>query len=180
MGVSQIVAAEEAAITARARLQFNRFSSMFYGGGFTRWHCAAGDRIADALTPGYFDEGAKMIAAGDMIDVSAMDGGMTLYVTASANDRVRVEIMSGTMRAWEAGFAANEASAEGVMFSHLPSTDPMRAARSRAFTEEMAAGFEFRRNPTPETERRYIAALARMGELDAARLREMTGRGRAA
>jgi hypothetical protein len=58
-------------------------SVLAYANGFTLWHykTAAEDR-ADIGQDGYFDEAGDMLAGGDMMMVSARDGGHMLCVVA--------------------------------------------------------------------------------------------------
>ena len=59
-------------------------SVLSYAQGFTLWHYKAGAaRLADVATDGFFDHAADMIAAGDMMMVSAADGGRILVVAGS-------------------------------------------------------------------------------------------------
>ena len=59
-------------------------SVLAYAQGFTLWHYRAGraglDRVAHQ---GFFNEAADMFAAGDMVLVSAADGGRVVFVTAT-------------------------------------------------------------------------------------------------
>lgn len=74
--------------------------------GWTRFHYRVRNcdglprepRLDDVLTPGYFTDATEMMAAGDMIDVSAPDGGMTLFVAEARSnpDFVRVVVMART------------------------------------------------------------------------------------
>jgi hypothetical protein len=60
-------------------------SVLAYAQGFTLWHYrAAGSAIAHTAAPGFFDSAADMIAAGDMLLVSAADGGRVLFVTRAS------------------------------------------------------------------------------------------------
>jgi hypothetical protein len=62
---------------------------VFFGNGWTRWHYVArpdqrtgtAHTLADVMSPGYFADIASKMIEGDFIDVSAHDGGGTLYVT---------------------------------------------------------------------------------------------------
>ena len=57
-------------------------SVLAYSQGFTLWHYkAAGQPLAQAANDGFFDPAADMLAAGDMLMVSAADGGRILFVT---------------------------------------------------------------------------------------------------
>lgn len=59
-------------------------SVLSYAQGFTLWHYKAGAaRISEVSSDGFFDHAADMIAAGDMMMISAADGGRILLVAAS-------------------------------------------------------------------------------------------------
>lgn len=65
-------------------------SVLAYAQGFTLWHYrAATCPMARAAAPGFFDQAADMLAAGDMVLVSAADGGRVLFV-ASAGEAAGV------------------------------------------------------------------------------------------
>lgn len=62
-------------------------SVLAYAQGFTLWHYkAAGGQLADAAAPGFFDPAGDMLATGDMLLVSAADGGRVLFVAASSDN----------------------------------------------------------------------------------------------
>ncbi len=64
-------------------------SVLSYAQGFTLWHYKAGAaRLDDVAVDGFFDHAADMISAGDMMMISATDGGRVLVVAASG-DQVR-------------------------------------------------------------------------------------------
>jgi hypothetical protein len=47
-----------------------------YANGFTLWHYKAGpDQLDDVSGQGFFADAADMLTAGDMIMISAFDGG---------------------------------------------------------------------------------------------------------
>ncbi len=47
-----------------------------YANGFTLWHYKAGpDQLDDVSGQGFFADAADMLTAGDMIMISAQDGG---------------------------------------------------------------------------------------------------------
>lgn len=71
---------EIAAPTATIPFAIRNLSSLGYANGFTLWHYKA-SAIGDVLTPGYFDEAHDMLAHGDHMHVSALDGGALLCVT---------------------------------------------------------------------------------------------------
>jgi hypothetical protein len=54
-------------------------SVLAYAQGFTLWHYKAA-ALADVCARGFFDGAADMMAAGDMVLVSAADGGRVLFV----------------------------------------------------------------------------------------------------
>jgi len=57
-------------------------SVLAYAQGFTLWHYkAATRRLADIGAQGFFNSAADMLAQGDMMLVSALDGGRVLFVT---------------------------------------------------------------------------------------------------
>ena len=59
-------------------------SVLAYAQGFTLWHYRAGVAALDAVAArGFFDDAADMFAAGDMVMVSAVEGGRVLFVTAT-------------------------------------------------------------------------------------------------
>jgi hypothetical protein len=63
-------------------------SVLAYAQGFTLWHYKGhAGALADVAADGFFDEAVDMLAAGDMLMVSARDGGRVLFV-ASARDGV--------------------------------------------------------------------------------------------
>ena len=53
-------------------------SVLAYAQGFTLWHYKAEDVLANIASTGFFDPAADMLAAGDMMMVSAPDGGRLL------------------------------------------------------------------------------------------------------
>ncbi len=76
-------------------------SVLAYANGFTLWHYAAPDQpaadgeTASVCRPGYFDAAADMLRAGDMILVSAIDGGRAVgaaVVLVVASDDAGVEV----------------------------------------------------------------------------------------
>ena len=59
-------------------------SVLAYAQGFTRWHYRAGTAgLNQVAHPGFFNDAADMFAAGDMVLVSAKDGGRVLFVTGT-------------------------------------------------------------------------------------------------
>jgi hypothetical protein len=64
-------------------------SVLAYAQGFTLWHYRAGAaRLDDAGTDGFFDAASDMFAVGDMLMISAVDGGRVVCV-ATTGQRVR-------------------------------------------------------------------------------------------
>lgn len=60
-------------------------SVLGYAQGFTLWHYKASAlTLGQAGEHGFFDNAADMLAPGDMIMVSASDGGRILFVAATA------------------------------------------------------------------------------------------------
>lgn len=59
-------------------------SVLAYANGFTLWHYKAGQDRLDAVSDaGFFDEAADMLAAGDIMMVSATEGARLLCVGLS-------------------------------------------------------------------------------------------------
>ena len=59
-------------------------SVLAYAQGFTLWHYTIrGGALADAGPSGYVDDAIGMLASGDMLMVTATDGGRILFVTAA-------------------------------------------------------------------------------------------------
>ncbi len=54
-------------------------SVLAYAQGFTLWHYKAEEGVEEASAPEYFDEASDLLAAGDMMLVSAVDGGRVLF-----------------------------------------------------------------------------------------------------
>jgi hypothetical protein len=60
-------------------------SVLAYAQGFTLWHYrGSACPLARATAPGFFNPAADLIAAGDMLLVSAADGGRVLFVATSS------------------------------------------------------------------------------------------------
>ena len=65
-------------------LVIRNLSVLAYAQGFTLWHYKAGaDRLDDVAASGFLDDASDMLAAGDMVLISAADGGRIAYVTPS-------------------------------------------------------------------------------------------------
>jgi hypothetical protein len=61
-------------------------SVLAYANGFTLWHYkAAGDNLDQVETPDFFADAADMLAEGDMVVVSAPDGGRMLFVAPASS-----------------------------------------------------------------------------------------------
>ena len=64
-------------------------SVLAYANGFTLWHYKAGkDRLNQVVELDFFADAADMLASGDMLMVSAVDGGRILAVAASTDGEV--------------------------------------------------------------------------------------------
>ena len=60
-------------------------SVLAYAQGFTLWHYRAPTApLAHATAQGFFSPAADMLAAGDMMLISANDGGRVLFVSAAS------------------------------------------------------------------------------------------------
>ena len=70
-------------------------SVLAYANGFTLWHYKAGaDQLETATQLGFFAEAEDMLAAGDMMMISAANGGLLVSV-AGAGSAIGVLPMSG-------------------------------------------------------------------------------------
>ena len=59
-------------------------SVLAYANGFTLWHYKTdADQLPAVQRPGYFDDAIDMLASGDMLLVSAPDGGKVMCVAAA-------------------------------------------------------------------------------------------------
>ena len=59
-------------------------SVLAYAQGFTLWHYKAGNgALADIAVDGFFNAAADMLAIGDMLMISATDGGRVLCIAAT-------------------------------------------------------------------------------------------------
>lgn len=59
-------------------------SVLAYAQGFTLWHYKGGaSPLGTITTDGFFDAAADMLAIGDMLMVSAADGGRVLCIAAT-------------------------------------------------------------------------------------------------
>ena len=77
-----------------------------YANGFTLWHYkASADTQAEVAAHGFFDPGASLLADGDMLLVSASDGGRVLSVSSEGGG--------------DGGSGDNEMSTEAVAMAYL-------------------------------------------------------------
>ncbi len=60
-------------------------SVLAYAQGFTLWHYKAADGVETVSDSGFFNPAADMLAPGDMMMVSAPNGGRMLCVAPSDN-----------------------------------------------------------------------------------------------
>ncbi len=59
-------------------------SVLAYAQGFTLWHYRAGSvGLGGVAQKGFFNDAADMFATGDMVLISAAEGGRVLFVTAT-------------------------------------------------------------------------------------------------
>lgn len=59
-------------------------SVLAYAQGFTLWHYKApGSALTALAQPGFFDHARDMLAIGDMVMMSACDGGRVAFVAAA-------------------------------------------------------------------------------------------------
>ena len=69
-------------------------SVLAYANGFTLWHYkAAGDALSSLGRRDYFDDAVDMLSGGDMLMVSAADGGQVMCIAAQ-DDRLVAMPMS--------------------------------------------------------------------------------------
>jgi len=69
-------------------------SVLSYAQGFTLWHYKGGaGQLTDIAADGFFDAAGDMLAPGDMLMISAADGGRILCV-ATAGKNVRTAPLS--------------------------------------------------------------------------------------
>jgi hypothetical protein len=68
-------------------------SVLAYAQGFTLWHYAAKtDHLADVALPGFFDQASDILTGGDMMLISAADGGRASMVQANAGQVATVAL----------------------------------------------------------------------------------------
>jgi hypothetical protein len=61
-------------------------SVLAYAQGFTLWHYKApGEKLSSLGMPGFFDHAGDMLATGDMVLMSAQDGGRIAFVANAGN-----------------------------------------------------------------------------------------------
>jgi hypothetical protein len=66
-----------------------------YCNGFTLWHYKSYNDSLDVISsPGYFIDACDMVTAGDMIIVSAKDGGRILFVASADINAVTLAPLS--------------------------------------------------------------------------------------
>ncbi len=64
------------------RVSIRSMSVLAYAQGFTLWHYKAGAAgLADIVGDGFFDTASDMLAVGDMLLISAHDGGRMMIVS---------------------------------------------------------------------------------------------------
>ncbi len=69
----------------RRRLVANNLSVLAYTRGFTLWHYRAGDTLLRTVRErGFFDDALEMFVPGDMVMVSAADGGTVLLIASTS------------------------------------------------------------------------------------------------
>lgn len=69
----------------------SNLSVLAYANGFTLWHYKAGvDCRCDVAERGFFDTDSDMLASGDIMMVSAIDGSAMLCVTQPGNGDAKV------------------------------------------------------------------------------------------
>ena len=57
-------------------------SVLSYAQGFTCWHYRRRGPLAETLEPGFFNPASDMMEQGDMIMISAADGGAHAFVSS--------------------------------------------------------------------------------------------------
>lgn len=71
-------------------------SVLSYDQGYTAWVYKAGQNFRAALAPDFFSSFADMFTQGDTIMVSAVNGGVLLFVDGKTSERVSVTPMAST------------------------------------------------------------------------------------
>lgn len=70
-------------------------SVLAYANGFTLWHYqAASDRLDQVGRPGFFDNVDGMLAAGDIVMVSATDGARILCIGGRAEGSITAHLIA--------------------------------------------------------------------------------------
>ncbi len=76
-------------------LAIRDLSALTFAQGFTQWHYRAPHLpLATITAQGFFSPAGGRIQPGDMIVVSAQDGGAMLFVADAGARHVRTEVMS--------------------------------------------------------------------------------------
>lgn len=83
-------------------------SAQSYSNAFTLWHYRSSDPLFDLGRDGFFNEAADMIATGDMMLVSAPDGG-AMFFLVSKEKVVTVTAMARTARSVDGSAEAKAA-----------------------------------------------------------------------
>jgi hypothetical protein len=61
-------------------------SVLAYAQGFTLWHYRSGaENLIQVSAPGFFEDASDMFAMGDMVMISAPDGGRIVVMTQFGN-----------------------------------------------------------------------------------------------
>jgi hypothetical protein len=63
-------------------LSLGDLSVLAYANGFTLWHYKSAQTLETLAIPGYFNAAADRLASGDMMMVSARDGGRMVCIAA--------------------------------------------------------------------------------------------------
>lgn len=71
-------------------------SVLSYAQGYTAWVYKAGHNFRTTLTPNFFSSAADMITQGDTIMVSAVNGGVLLFVNGKTPEHISVTPMATT------------------------------------------------------------------------------------
>ena len=66
-------------------LNIKNLSVLSYANGFTLWHLATSDALADVDTVGYLNSVATMVREKDMLFISASDGTGMFCVSSNIN-----------------------------------------------------------------------------------------------
>ena len=83
--VENALAAERKSGGSQAEFRLRNLSVLAYAQGFTLWHYkATALRVADTARPNFFSEAHDLFAIGDMVLISAADGGAVRFVSAAS------------------------------------------------------------------------------------------------